>query len=67
MYNSTHIPDVIQNDELMLRTVSEAEDVVYLQQNKKKAKAEGKKCTRKLCRDRKSRYNLYEKFPTCAA
>ena len=36
---------------------------------KKKAKAEGKKghATLKLCRDRKSRCNLYEKFPTCAA
>ena len=26
-----------------------------------------KSVTLKLCRDRKSRYNLYEKFPTCAA
>ncbi len=40
MYNSTHIPDVIQNDELMLETVSSEAEVVYLEEVKKKAKAE---------------------------
>ena len=34
---------------------------------KKRREPRVKNVTLKLCRDRKSRYNLYEKFPTCAA
>jgi hypothetical protein len=40
-----------------VRAFGGATTLVYLQ-NKKKAKAEGKKCQLKLCRDMKSRYNL---------